>query len=103
MSKLTKEELKQKVSDKIADNDDLVIELLEDIEDSFDVEVDNSLQEELDSIKADMIAKEEEIASLKQKYKERFLSGVADSEEEIEVTPEMKEEEYIDVRSITED
>lgn len=101
MSKLTKEELKQKISDKITDNDDLVIELLEDIEDSFDV--DNSLQEELDSIKAEMVAKEEEIASLKQKYKERFLSGVADSEEEIEVTPEMKEEEYIDVRSITED
>ena len=103
MSKLTKEELKQKISDKITDNDDLVIELLEDIEDSFDVEVDNSLQEELDSIKAEMVAKEEEIASLKQKYKERFLSGVADSEEEIEVTPEMKEEEYIDVRSVTED
>ena len=103
MSKLTKEELKQKISDKITDNDDLVIELLEDIEDSFDVEVDNSLQEELDSIKAEMVAKEEEIASLKQKYKERFLSGVADSEEEIEVTPEMKKEEYIDVRSITED
>ena len=68
MSKLTKEELKQKLSDKITDNDDLVIELLEDIEDSFDVEVDNSLQEELDSIKAEMVAKEEEIASLKQKY-----------------------------------
>lgn len=101
MAKLTKEELKQKISDKITDNDDLVIELLEDIEDSFNV--DNSLQEELDSIKAEMVAKEEEIASLKQKYKERFLSGVADSEEEIEVTPEMKEEDYIDVRSITED
>ena len=103
MAKLTKEELKQKLSDKITDNEDLVIELLEDIEDSFDVEVDNSLQEELDSIKAEMITKEEEIASLKQKYKERFLSGVDDSEEKIEVTPEMKEEEYVDVRSITED
>lgn len=103
MSKLTKDELKQKLSDKITDNDDLVIELLEDIEDSFDVEVDNSLQEELDSIKAEIVTKDEEIASLKQKYKERFLSGVADSEEEIKVTPEMKEEEYIDVRSITED
>ena len=102
MSKLTKDELKKKLSDKITDNDDLVIELIEDIEDSFDVEIDNSLQDELDSIKAEMVAKEEEIASLKQKYKERFLSGVADSEE-IEVTPEMKEEEYIDVRSITED
>ena len=103
MAKLSKEELKQKLSDKITDNDDLVIELLEDIEDSFDVEVNNSLQDELDSIKNEMISKEEEIATLKQKYKERFLSGVADSEEEIEVTPEMNEEEYIDVRSITED
>ena len=80
MSKLTKDELKQKLSDKITDNDDLVIELLEDIEDSFDVEVDNGLQEELDSIKAEIVTKDEEIASLKQKYKERFLSGVADSE-----------------------
>lgn len=103
MSKLTKDELKQKLSDKITDNDDLVIELLEDIEDSFDVEVDNSLQDELDSIKAEIVTKDEEIASLKQKYKERFLSGVVDSEEKIEVTPEMKEEEYVDVRSITED
>lgn len=103
MSKLTKDELKQKLSDKITDNDDLVIELLEDIEDSFDVEVDNGLQEELDSIKAEIVTKDEEIASLKQKYKERFLSGVADSGEKIEVTPEMKEEEYVDVRSITED
>ena len=103
MAKLTKDELKQKLSDKITDNDDLVIELLEDIEDSFDVEVDNSLQEELDSIKAEIVTKDEEIATLKQKYKERFLSGVPDSEEKIEVTPEMKEEEYIDVRSITED
>ena len=103
MAKLSKDELKTKLSVKITDNDDLVIELLEDIEDSFDVEVDNSLQEELDSIKAEIVTKDEEIATLKQKYKERFLSGVADSEEKIEVTPEMKEEEYIDVRSVTED
>lgn len=103
MAKLSKDELKTKLSEKITDNDDLVIELLEDIEDSFDVEVDNSLQEELDTIKAEIVTKDEEIASLKQKYKERFLAGVADSEEKIEVTPEMKEEEYIDVRSVTED
>ena len=33
--KLSKQELKQKISDSIKDNDDLVISLLEDIEDSM--------------------------------------------------------------------
>lgn len=103
MAKLTKEELKQKLSDKIVDNDDLVIELLEDIEDSFDIEEDTTLQDELDSIKSEIITKDEEIAELKKRYKERFLSGVENSEEEIKPTPEMNEEEYIDIRSITED
>ena len=33
MAKISKEDLKKKISDSITDNDDLVISLLEDIED----------------------------------------------------------------------
>lgn len=80
--KLSKEDFKKKISEKISDNDELVIELLEDIEDSFsDGEVDAS---ELEEIKT----KYEE---LKGRYKERFL------------TKEVKEELEDDDDTVTED
>ena len=40
MAKLTLEELKKKYNEKIVDNDDLVIELMEDLTDSFEVSKD---------------------------------------------------------------
>lgn len=88
--KLSKEELKQLIVEKIPD-EDLQIELLEDIEDSFvdSPEVDTTAIEELQ-------AKYED---LKTKYKERFLKGeeVAEKTEEVE---EPTEEEKVEEKDI---
>ena len=85
--KLSKEDLKKKVNEMSID-DETKIELLEDIEDSFEVEDDNT---ELEEIKT----KYEE---LKEKYKARFLDS--DSKEEEEEKEEVKEVEEVDVEEI---
>lgn len=96
--KLSKQELKQRISDAITDNDDLVISLLEDVEDSM---VENS-----ESVMDETKMKEfEELKwkydDLKAKYKERFLKGDNKSEEDSEEDDEeLKEEEVIDVKEI---
>ena len=59
--KLSKQELKQRISDAITDNDDLVISLLEDVEDSM---VENS-ESVMDETK--MKELEERISLLEQK------------------------------------
>lgn len=95
--KLSKEELKKKIDEKIVD-EDLKIELLEDVEDSFDVtEVDET--EKVEKTAYDEVVAERD--EIKRKYKERFLNGSEDSEEkEDEETEELKEEEVIDVKEI---
>lgn len=96
MAKLSKEELIQKISDKVGD-EEIQIELMEDITDSFEApeEVDTT---ELDELKS----KYEE---LMKKYKDRFLGA----EEVVEAVEEVKEEskdeeieekEVIDVNEI---
>lgn len=91
--KLTKQELKQKISDNIQDNDDLVIDLLEDIEDSMIEEtsqvLDETVGKELEELKL-------KYDDLKAKYKERFLAPVEEEEE----TKELEEKEVIDVKEI---
>ena len=89
--KLSKEELKQKISDSITDNDDLVIGLLEDIEDSMEENYtqDNS---ELEDLK-------EKYDELKRKYKERFLNG-KEKDPEDEKDEGLEEKEVIDVKEI---
>lgn len=77
MAKLTKEELIAKVNEKLADNSELAIELMEDITDSFE-EVD--LSGYVEKIIYD---------ELLQKYKDRFLNPE-------EVKEEIKEEEVIE-------
>lgn len=91
--KLSKEELKQLIVEKIPD-EDLQIELLEDIEDSFvdSPEVDTTAIEELQ-------AKYEE---LKTKYKERFLKGDEKTEDKKDDQEEMKEEEVVEKEDIFE-
>ena len=96
MAKLTKEELIQKVSEKVTDAE-VQIELMEDITDSFGAEVDNSELEEL----------KEKYDELMNKYRERFLE-VKEVKEEIEQAQEenseevdeVKEEEVIDIQEI---
>lgn len=89
--KLSKDELISKINGLEID-DNVKIELMEDVTDSFEVsETDNT---ELEEVKT----KYEE---LKTKYKERFLKGddKEDKEEKVD-DEEMKEEEVVDVKEI---
>lgn len=92
MAKISKDELISKINEKVTD-EDVKIELMEDITDSFDGE-DNSLQEEVDRLN-------EEVTSLKEKYKERFLKSdeVEEKKEEIKEDDD-DEEKVIDVKEI---
>ena len=87
--KLSKEELISKINGLEID-DNVKIELMEDVTDSFEVsETDNT---ELEEVKT----KYEE---LKTKYKERFLKG-DDKKDEEEKEDEMEEKEVVDVKEI---
>ena len=94
--KLSKQELKQRISDAITDNDDLVISLLEDVEDSM---FENS-ESVMDETKMKELAELKwKYDDLKSKYKERFLKG-EEVKEDTEDDEELKEEEVIDVKEI---
>ena len=94
--KLSKEELLAKVNEKVMD-EEVKIELMEDITDSF---------AEGEEVKDDERVKEleEKYKILQDKYKERFLKGDEKKEEvaeEKEVDDEeLKEEEVIDIKEI---
>lgn len=89
--KLSKEELKKKVSEIVTDND-IAIQLLEDIEDSFEVnEADNTEVEEL----------QKKLEDLQEKYKTRFLQGNSEEpKKEDEEKEGLKEEEIVDIKEI---
>lgn len=84
MAKLSKEELIAKINEKLADNTELAVELMEDVTDSF--EADTS---ELDALKI-------KYNELLNRYKERFMSG----EEIPEVEEVVEEEKVVDVKEI---
>lgn len=94
--KLSKEELKKKIDEKIED-EDLKIELLEDIEDSVDVSDDTEKVEK--TAYDEVVAERDEI---KRKYKERFLSPeeVKEDTENVEEKESEESEEVIDVKEI---
>lgn len=95
MAKLSKEELKNKIDEKITD-EDLKIELLEDIEDSVDVSDDTEKVEK--TAYDEVVAERDEI---KRKYKERFLKVDETKEDETkEDEEELTEEEIVDVKEI---
>lgn len=87
--KLSKEELKTKISEKVTDPD-LSIELLEDVEDSF--------SEEGEEDKTELEDLREKYSNLQEKYKARFLSG--SEEEEKKDVPELEEKEVVDIKEI---
>lgn len=95
MAKLNTEEFKTKYSERIVDNDELLIELMEDITDSLSVEE----SEELETIKKELEDAKAKYTELLGKYKERFLSAVETPVEDEEIE-ELKEEEVIDVKEI---
>ena len=98
--KLNKEDLKKKVNEIVTDND-VAIQLLEDIEDSFDesADVDNSKIDELQARNDEQQSKNDE---LQEKYKERFLAG--NKEETEDKKPEedegLEEKDIIDIKEI---
>lgn len=97
MAKLTKDELLSKISEKV-ENQDLSIELMEDISDSFDVD-ESSIKAEYESKISELT---EALDELKRKYKERFVKGedvIEEAKEEI-APEELTEEEVIDVKEI---
>ena len=97
MAKLSKEELLSKITEKVQD-EDLSIELMEDISDSFGGD-DESVKAEYETKISELISALDE---LKKKYKERFLKG-EESEEETpseEPSEELEEKEVIDVEEI---
>lgn len=100
--KRSKQELKQYVSDSIKDNDELVLSLLEDIEDSMtedgtDAVINETLKRENEELKW-------KLEDLTARYKERFLKGDEEKEEVEEKKEEseegMEEKEIIDVKEI---
>lgn len=95
--KLSKEELKKKI-DEVIEDDDLKISLLEDIEDSVDVQDETEKVEKkvYDELKT-------EYDELKEKYKNRFLTSDEVKEEVTEEDVGEEKEEVIDVEEIFSD
>jgi len=96
MAQLTKEELITKISEKVAD-ENIAIELMEDVTDSFS-DGTASFDDERAEFEGKLAAAADELAALKQKYKERFLSGSEEKEPESE--HEETTEEVVDVKEI---
>lgn len=93
--KLSKEDLVKKVNDKVMD-EDVKIELMEDITDSFEENTTNEDTQRITEL-------EEKYKILQEKYKERFLKGEEkkeDEDKEKEDDEELEEKEVIDVKEI---
>ena len=91
--KLSKDELIKKVNEKVMD-EDVKVELMEDITDSFEINEEPKEDERVKEL-------EEKYTTLLEKYKERFLNGSEKETEEKEEDEEgLKEEEYVDVKEI---
>lgn len=88
MAKLSKEELIAKVNEKLGDNSELAVELMEDITDSIDSDI-----TELEEMK-------QKYDELLQRYKDRFMNPEEVKEEIKEEVIEENEPEVIDVKEI---
>lgn len=88
--KLSKDELKQKINDLSVD-DDVKITLLEDVEDSFETTEDNG--EELTELQT-------KYDELKEKYKNRFLTGKDEKKDEEEKEDGLDEQEIVEEKDI---
>ena len=88
MAKLSKEELIAKINDKLGENGELAIELMEDITDSFE--------------SVDLSGYVEKVVydELLQRYKDRFMNPEEVKEEIKEEVIEEDEPEVIDVKEI---
>lgn len=94
MAKLSREEFKSKYNGLITDNDDLLIGLFEDIDDSFP---DNS--DEINRLQSELADRDQKYNDLQEKYKSRFLESTTEASQET-IVDEVEEKEYIDVKEI---
>lgn len=94
--KLSKDEMIQKVNEKVMD-EDVKIELMEDITDSLEVN-DNSESEKITELEQRINELEEKNKNLTEKYKERFLKG-SEKEDEPEENG-LEEKNVIDIKEI---
>lgn len=97
MAKLEKDALLSKIVEKLSDNEDVAIELMEDITDSFSEDKSSA---ELEKVKAELEAKNKEYDELKEKYKERFLEPSVKNIPKEEPVKELKESVVYDLREI---
>ena len=93
MAKLSKDELVQKINEKVMD-EDVKIELMEDVTDSLN---ENETNEE-DKQRIDEL--ETKYKDLQTKYKERFLKGNDVDDKKEEKSDELDEKEVIDIKEI---
>lgn len=91
--KMSKDDLIKKINDKVMD-EDVKIELMEDITDSFE---EGSISEE-DTQRIEEL--EEKYKTLQEKYKERFLQGTEIKKEEKNEDDGLEEKEVIDIKEI---
>lgn len=99
MAKMTLDEFKNKYNERITDNDDLVIELFEDVSDSFTFD-DSEYLTKIEELENTISAKDNEILDLKTKYKERFLTGSEDEPIKEQSEEELEEKQVIDIKEI---
>ena len=97
MAKLEKDALLSKIVEKLADNEDVAIELMEDITDSFNEDKSSA---EIENLKAELEAKNKEYDELKEKYKERFLSPASSELPKEEPLPEPVTKVVYDLKEI---
>ena len=97
--KLSKEELINKINEKVLD-EDVKIELMEDITDSFESEEIENNSEEYENKLQEF---EDKYTILQNKYKERFLQGTKTEKESKEEDDEeigVDKKEVIDIKEI---
>lgn len=96
MAKITKDELKSKISELVPDTE-VAVALLEDVEDSF-IEPDTSAVDELNE---KLTESENKYNDLLEKYKNRFTEKIEEkTEEKVEEPTGLQEENIIDVKEV---
>ena len=95
MTKLSKDEIITKINDKLGDNEELKVELMEDITDSFDE--DKTELKEMEDKLNDMTSKYDNLLN---SYKERFMNPSEVKEIEVKNPYYEEEKDVIDIREI---
>lgn len=101
MAKMSIDEYNRKLSEKLGENEDLAIELMEDASDSFNTN--NESEKLLKEKDAEINRISGELADLKAKYKDRFLTPASNdlvTSVKEDAPVELQEKNVIDIRVI---